>query len=80
MYLYIKLGCGHQNLVVPTGTPFGMYMSEMRLLLGNVRCVGSVALEYGTMQIAIKTGEDDQFADLGAQIFAGRNLRTLPFD
>ena len=32
------------------------------------------------MQIAIKTGVDDQFAGLSAQIFAGRNMRALPFD
>ena len=32
------------------------------------------------MQIAIKTGIDDQFAGLSAQIFAGRNMRALPFD
>ena len=69
-----------QNLVVPAGTPFSTYLSELRLSLGNVRCVGSVAPEDGTLQIAIKTGVDDQFAGLGAQIFAGRNLRTLPFN
>ena len=32
------------------------------------------------MQIAIKTGVDDQFAGLSAQIFAGWNMRALPFD
>ena len=42
--------------------------------------MGSVAPEDGTLQIAIKTGVDDQCAGLGAQIFAGRNLRTLPFN
>ena len=57
-----------------------MYLSELRLLVGNVRCIGHVAPEDGTMQIAIKTGVDDQFAGLSAQIFAGRNMRALPFD
>lgn len=69
-----------QNLVVPAKTPFGTYLSEMRLLLQNVCCVRSVAAVDGTMQIAIKTGVYDQFAGLSTQIFAGRNLRTLPFD
>ena len=69
-----------QNLVVSVGTPFSVYLSELRLLVGNVRCIGHVAPEDGTMQIAIKTGVDDQFAGLSAQIFAGRNMRALPFD
>ena len=69
-----------QNLVVPAGTPFSTYFSELRLLVGNVRCVGHVAPEDGTLQIAIKTGMDYQFAGLSAQIFAGRNLRAVPFD
>ena len=30
-------------------------------------------------KIAIKTGIVDQFAVLGAQIFAGRNMTALPF-
>ena len=42
--------------------------------------MGSVAPEDGALQIAIKTGVDDQFAGQGAQFFAGRNLRTLPFN
>ena len=62
-----------QNLVVPMGTPFRTYLSEMRLLVGNVRCVGHVAPEDGTLQIAIKTGMDDQWAGLSTKIFAGRN-------
>ena len=57
-----------------------MYLSELRLLVGNVRCIGHVAPEDGTMRIVIKTGVDDQFAGLSAQFFAGRNMRTLPFD
>ena len=69
-----------QNLVVPVGTPFSVYLSELRLSAGNVRCIGRVAPEDGTMEIAIKTGVDDQFAGLSAQIFAGRNMRALPFD
>ena len=67
-------------MVVPAGTPFSTYLSELRLLLGNVRCAGTVAPEDGTLQIAIKTGVDDQFAGLGSQFFAGSNLRTLPFN
>ena len=69
-----------QNLVVPVGTPFSSYLSEIKLLVGNVRCIGDVAPEDMTMQIAIKTGVDDQFAKLSAQIFAGRNMRALPFE
>ena len=69
-----------QNLVVPAGTPFCTYLSELHLLVENVRSIGHVAPEDGTMQTAIKTGVDDQYAGLSAQIFAGRNLRALPFD
>ena len=39
-----------QILVVPAGTPFSTYLSELRLA-GNVRCVGSVAPEDGTLLI-----------------------------
>ena len=45
-----------QNLVVPVGTPFRVYLSQRRLLVGHVRCIGHVAPEDGAMQIAIKTG------------------------
>ena len=69
-----------QNMVVPVGTPFSVYLSELRLLVGNVHCIGHVAPEDGTMQIAIETGVDDQFAGLSPQIFTGRNMRALPFD
>ena len=69
-----------QKLVVPVRTPFSVYLSEFRLLVGNTRCIGHVAPDDGTMQIAIKTGVDDQFAGLSAQLFAGRNMRALLFD
>lgn len=68
-----------QNLVVPAGTPFSKYVTELKLLLANVRSVGHVAPEDGTLQIAIKTGVDDQFAVLGAQIFSGRNMTAVPY-
>ena len=42
-----------QNLVVPVGTPFSSYLSEMRLLVGNVRCIGHVAPKDGAMQKVI---------------------------
>ena len=69
-----------QNLVVPVGTPSSVYLSELRLLVRNVRCIGRVAPEDGTMQIVIITGVNDQFAGLSDQIFDGRNTRALPFD
>ena len=53
------LGRATPAAVMPPGTPFRCYLSEMRLLVGNVRCVGDVAPEDGTFQIAIKTGRDD---------------------
>ena len=68
-----------QNLVAPHGTPFSVYQGELRLLVSNVRCSGQVAPDYGTMQLAIKTSIDDQFASLSAQIFSSRNMRTVPF-
>ena len=55
-----------RNLVMPVGTPFSVYVTELRLLLANVRSVGHVAPEDGTLQIAIKTGVDDQFAGLSS--------------
>lgn len=69
-----------QNLVVPVGTPFSGYLSELRMMVANVRCVGHVSPDDGTMQSAIKTGVEDQFASLSALIFAGRNMRNLPFE
>ena len=69
-----------QNLVVPVGTPSSVYLSELRLLVRNVRCIGHVAPEDETMQIVLITGGNDQFAGLSDQIFAGRNTRALPFD
>ncbi|CAN0155318.1 unnamed protein product, partial [Laminaria digitata] len=68
-----------QNVVVPQGTTFSKYQGELRLLVSNVRCTGQVALDDGTMQLAIKTSIDDQLASLGAQIFAGSNMQTVPF-
>ena len=61
-----------QNLVVPVGAPFSVYLSELRLLVGNVRCIVHVAPEDETMQIAIKTGVDDQFAGLSDRFLRGR--------
>ena len=69
-----------QNFVVEPGTPFSKYSAELRLLLANVRCVGPVAREDGTVQLVVKTSIDDQYAPLSAQIFAGRNMGTVPFD
>ena len=40
-----------QNLVVPQGTPFSAFLGELRLLVSNVRCVGQVAPEDGTMEL-----------------------------
>ena len=60
-----------QNLVVPVGTSLRVYLSELRLSVGNIHCIGHVATDDGTMQIAIKTGVDDQFAGLSAQILRG---------
>ena len=69
-----------QSLAVPVRTPFSEYVSELRRLVGNVRCIGQVALEDGTTQIVLITGVNDQFAGLSDQIFDGRNTRALPFD
>ena len=56
-----------------------MYQGELRLLVSNVRCSGQVAPDDGTMQLAIKTAIDEQFASLGAQIFSGRNMHGTIF-
>ena len=69
-----------QNSVVPEGTPFSGYLSELWIMVANVRCVGHLTPEDGTMQISIKTTLDDQFAGLSGLIFAGRNMRALPYD
>ena len=69
-----------QNLVVPQGTPFPVLLGELRLLVSCVRCVGQVAPEDDTMQLAIKTSIDDESASLSAQIVAGRDLRPVPLD
>lgn len=55
-----------QNVVVAQGTAFSEFVSELGLLVSNVRCVGRVEPEDGTMQPAIKTSADNQFASLSA--------------
>ena len=52
-----------QKLVVPVGTPFSVYLSELRLLVGNVRSIGHVAPDDGTMQIAFEKGVDISLQD-----------------
>ena len=69
-----------QNLVVPQGAPFSEFQGQMRLLVSNVRCVGQVAPEDCTMQLANKTSVYNQYPSLSAQRFAGRNMRSVPFD
>ena len=68
-----------QTLVVPHGTPFSVYQGERGLLVSNFRCSGQVAPDDGTMQLAIKTSIDKQFASLSAHNFSGRNMPTVPF-
>ena len=69
-----------QNLTVEVGTPFYDFWGQMRLLVSHVNCVGQVAPDEGAIQVAVKTCIDDQYASLGAQILANRNLRALPLD
>lgn len=69
-----------QNLLVPQGTMFSVYLSELGLLASNVRCVGQVAPEGDTMQPSIKNSVDYQFASLSVQIVSGRNMWPAPFD
>ena len=59
--------------------PSRVYQGELRLLVSNVRCSGQVAPDDETMQLAVKTSLNDQFASLSAQIGSGRNMRTVPF-
>lgn len=66
--------------MVPVGAPSSGYLSELRLVVANVRCVGHVSPDDGTMQSATKCDADDQFAALSALFFAGRNMRNLPID
>lgn len=40
-----------QNLVVLQGTPFSVYVAELRLVLANVRRVGQVAPEDATCKL-----------------------------
>ena len=68
-----------QTFVVPAGTSFSAFLSELGMLVANVRSVGPLEPEDGTVQVAIKTALDDQFAGLSAQIFVGRNMKVVPF-
>ena len=43
---------------------------SVEVVIGKRACVRGVSLEDGFLQIAIKTGVDDQFAGLGAQMSA----------
>ena len=52
-----------QNLVAPVETPFSVCVSELRLLVGNVRSIGHVAPDDGTMQIAFEKGVDISLQD-----------------
>lgn len=75
-----------QDFVVdPATTFFALYTAKFRMLVSNARCVEPFASEDepfapedGTMQLAIKTSIDDQYATWS--IFAGRNLLAFPFD
>ena len=68
-----------QTFVVPAGTSFSAFLSELGMLVANVRSVGPLEPEDGTVQVAIKAALDDQFAGLSAQIFVGRNMKVVPF-
>ena len=62
-YTPVALMQATQSLVVPVGTPFNVYLSELRLLVASFRCIGHVAPDDGSMQIAIKTGVEISLQD-----------------
>lgn len=53
-------GAVKQLLVVDRGAPFATYLSKLKLLVLNVRSVATIAPDVGTVQLAVKTGVDDQ--------------------
>lgn len=53
-----------QTFVVPAGTPFSDFVSALGILVANVRKLGPIEPEDGTVQVAIKTELDYQFAGL----------------
>ena len=53
------------DLVARQGTPFSVFLGELRLLVSNVRCVEQVAPEGSSMHLAIKP-TIYQFASLSA--------------
>ena len=66
--------------MVLVGTPLSSYLSEMRLSVGNVRCISHVTPKDKTMHIALKMAVDDQFEGLSAPSFTGNKMRALSFD
>ena len=68
-----------QTFEVPKKTSFADFLSELRKAVTNVKDVALVPPDDSAMQAALKAGIDDQFANLAASIFAGRNRSAIPF-
>lgn len=70
-----------QNIVMPARIQFADYLSELRLVVTNVKCVGRghTGVEDGVLRLrTIKNGVDNQLAGLEAHIIAGRSMPPLP--
>ena len=68
-----------QAFEFPEKTSFADFLSELRTAVINVKDVALVPLDDSTMQVAVKSSIDDQFATLAASIFAGRIRSAIPF-
>ena len=68
-----------QTFEVPEKTSFADFLSESRIAVMNVKDLALVLPDDSTMQVAVKASIDDQFANLSASIFAGRNRSAIPF-
>ena len=68
-----------QTFEVHEKTSFAEFLSELRIVVMNVKDVARVPPDHSTMQVAVKASIDDQFETLTASISAGRNRSAIPF-
>ena len=68
-----------QTFEVPEKRWFTDFLSELRIVVLNVKDVALVPPNDSAMQVAVKPSIDDQFATFAVLIFAGRNRSVIPF-
>ncbi|CAB1109405.1 unnamed protein product [Ectocarpus sp. CCAP 1310/34] len=75
-----KLVYDLQTLAVPTGTPYGEYLTTLQGLVHSVRNLGIVTPQDNTIQLAVGESVSDQDSVLTACVFRGKELGVVTFD